>query len=310
MTTVGDFLLQHQLHQFFGRRGHILKALPEGNHRKAHALQVLHHLYSAPAVKGDFPDIEPLAQLFDEFLDVAVMNHISLGSHQRSLAFPQVIGDMVAPDAEVEGFFRYPEVWQDVVFILLIQRREHQHESRNIRGGGQIQTAVADAPFQVVLGNWECTGVPLIHRHPADRLLYPLVEPKLPESILLTRILLGRFTSRFDLVDTYRDAEGRVSLFPHLGVCPVLILGSTVNDRIESRIDLPAFCDINGFLVYLVADGVGVVACCGDQEIQRLHPGITRALEHDIKEFPIGLGVQFIEDHTVGIEAVLIRHIR
>src|SRR5699024_7285516 len=135
VSAVGNSLLQHQLHPCLGRRGHILKALPEWDYRKAHALQVLHHLHSAPAVKGDFPDIEPLAQLFDEFLDIAVMNHIALGSHQRPLALPQIIGDMVSPDTKVESFFRYPEVWQDVVFILLIQWRKHQNKSRDVRGG-------------------------------------------------------------------------------------------------------------------------------------------------------------------------------
>ena len=62
--------------------------------------------------------------------------------------------------------------------------------------------------------------------------------------------------------------------------------------------------------MYLVADGVGVVARRGDQEIQRLHPGITRALEHNVKEFPVGLGMQLIEDHAVGVKAVLVCHIR
>ena len=62
--------------------------------------------------------------------------------------------------------------------------------------------------------------------------------------------------------------------------------------------------------MYLIADGVGVVAGRGDQEIQRLHPGIAGALEHDIKEFPVGLGMQLIENDTVGVESVLVCHIR
>ena len=31
--------------------------------------------------------------------------------------------------------YSYPEVWKDVVFIFLIQRREHQHKSRDVCGG-------------------------------------------------------------------------------------------------------------------------------------------------------------------------------
>ena len=79
MTAVGHTLLQHQLHQFLGGWGHILETLPEGNHGETHALQILHHLNSAPAVKGDLPDVEPLSQPLDELLDVAVMDYISLG---------------------------------------------------------------------------------------------------------------------------------------------------------------------------------------------------------------------------------------
>lgn len=67
MPAVGNALFQHQLHQLLGGRGHILEALPERNDRKAHALKVLHHLHSAPAVEGDLPNIEPFAQAFDEF---------------------------------------------------------------------------------------------------------------------------------------------------------------------------------------------------------------------------------------------------
>ena len=67
MPAVGDFLLQHQLHQFLGWWGHILEALSERNDREAHALKVLHHLHSAPAVKGDLPNIETLPRLSMNF---------------------------------------------------------------------------------------------------------------------------------------------------------------------------------------------------------------------------------------------------
>ena len=76
---MGDFLLQHQFHQFLGGRGHILESLSERNDCEAHALEVLHHLYSAPTVKSDLPNIETLTQAFDELLDVAVVNDITLG---------------------------------------------------------------------------------------------------------------------------------------------------------------------------------------------------------------------------------------
>lgn len=53
MAAMGDSLFQGQLHQFLGGWAHILKALAEGNNGKACAFQVLYHLHSTPAVKGD-----------------------------------------------------------------------------------------------------------------------------------------------------------------------------------------------------------------------------------------------------------------
>lgn len=78
MSTVGNFLLQHQFHQLLGGRGHILEALSERNDREAHALKVLHHLHSAPTVEGNLSNIKTLTQALDELLDVAVMNNITL----------------------------------------------------------------------------------------------------------------------------------------------------------------------------------------------------------------------------------------
>ena len=59
----------------------------------------------------------------------------------------------------------------------------------------------------------------------------------------------------------------------------------------------------------LIADGLRIVAGRGDEKIQRLHTGIAGALGHNIKELAVWLGVQLIENYTVGIEAVLIADI-
>ena len=60
----------------------------------------------------------------------------------------------------------------------------------------------------------------------------------------------------------------------------------------------------------LVADGVGIVARRGYEEEQRLHPCIAGALGHDVKQLSVRLRVQLIEDNAVGIETVLVRHVR
>jgi len=175
MTTVGNALLQHQLHQLLSGRGHILEALSERNDREAHALKVLYHLHSAPTVKSDLPNIEAFPQAFDELLDVAVVNDIAFRGLEISLPFPHIVWHMVAPDSEIEVVFRYPEVRQDNVFVVFVLRREHKYECRNICGGGQIQTAVADPVFQIILADGKLTFVPFIHRHPTDCLFYPLI---------------------------------------------------------------------------------------------------------------------------------------
>ena len=288
---MGDALLQHQLHQLLGGRRHILKALSEGNHRKAHALQILHHLHGAPPVKGDLPDVEPLSQPLNELFDVAVVNHISLGGLEVALPLPDVIRHMVAADAQVDVVFRYPEVRQYGVFVLLIQRRKDQYKGGNIRGAGQIQTAVTDPTFQIVLRGGEGAAIPFLHGHPAHRLFDPLVQPELAEAVFLGGVLLGGLTGRFDLVDAHRDAERGIGLLPHLGVCPVILLIGAIDDRVKGWVNLPAFQDVLGLLVCLVADRAGICSRRGDQEVEGLHPGIPGALRHDVKELPVGLGM-------------------
>lgn len=54
---------------------------------------------------------------------------------------------------------------------------------------------------------------------------------------------------------------------------------------------------------------VGVVTCCGNEEVQRLHTSIAGALGHNIKQLSVWLRVQLIKDNTVGIEAVLITNV-
>ena len=150
------------------------------------------------------------------------MNDITLGGLQKALPLPHVVWHMVTLDSEVEIVLRYPEVRQDDVFVVLIFRREHQNECRNICGGGQIQTAITDTTFQIVLADSELTFVPLVHRHPAHRLFHPLVKSQLSEGVLFAWVLLGGLAGVFDLVDTNCNAEGGIGLLPDLRVRPII----------------------------------------------------------------------------------------
>ena len=306
---MGDASLQYQLHQFFGRRGHILETLPEGNDGKTHALQILHHLNGTPPVEGNFPDVKAFSQPFDELFDVAVVNHISLCGLEKTLSFPKVVWHMIPPDTQVDIFLGNPEIRQNPVFVRFILRRKYQYKGSNVGGAGKVQAAVADPAFQVVLGGGESASVPFVHRHPAHRLLDPLVQAKLSEGIFLAGILLGGFAGIPDFIDSHGNAQGRIRLFPHLGVCPVVRFVGAVDHGIEGVVNFPAFDNVQGFLVDFIADGFGVISGSGNEKIQRLHPGVTGTFGHDIKELPVGLSVQLVKHHAMGVEAVLISHI-
>jgi hypothetical protein len=72
---------------------------------------------------------------------------------------------------------------------------------------------------------------------------------------------------------------------------------------------LSAAHDVERLLVLLIADRLRIIPGGRDQEEQRLHPRVAGALGHDVKELPVRLRVQLIEDNAVGIEAVLVCHI-
>ena len=209
----------------------------------------------------------------------------------------------------VRVVFWYPEVRQDNVFIILIFRWKHQNQCGDICGGGQIQATVTHAPLKVILGGGKGTFVPSVHWHPTDCLLDPLVQTKLPEGILFTRVLLGGLTGITHFVDAHRNTQGGVCLLPGFWVSPVIAFIRTVDNGIESVVDFATFDDILGFLVDLITDGFGIVACRGNKEVQWLHTSITGALGHNIKQLSVRLRVQFIENNSVGVEAVLVADI-
>ena len=136
---MSDLLFQDQLHQLFGRRRHVLEALTEGNNCKSHPFQVLDHLNGSPAVKGDFLDVELFTQLFDEFLDVSVVNDIAFGGFQEALFLPYIIGNMIPLYSQIQAVFRNPKVRQDLVRFILLDRREDQNKGGDIGGTGKVQ---------------------------------------------------------------------------------------------------------------------------------------------------------------------------
>ena len=127
----------------------------------------------------------------------------------------------------------------------------------------------------------------------------------MPESVLLTGVLLCRFASVTHLVNSDRDVKAWICFLPHLWVSPVIVLISAVNHGIKSRVDFPTLKNILCLLVRFVANAVGVRSGGGYEEIQRLHTRVTGAFRHNIKQLSVRLGVKFIKNYTVNIETVL-----
>ncbi|MPN04534.1 hypothetical protein SDC9_151775 [bioreactor metagenome] len=132
-----------------------------------------------------------------------------------------------------------------------------------------------------------------------------MVEPELTEHILLARVLPCAVTGRLHLLEGDGMPKRRVGFLPRLCIGPVVVLLRAVDHRVEGLVVFATFDDVLGLLVLLVADGVLVGACRGDQKEQRLGSGITGALGHDIEKLSIRLSVQFVEDHPMDIEPVL-----
>jgi len=117
---------------------------------------------------------------------------------------------MVVPDTEVKRFLRQPEIRQNIIMVVLVGRRKHQHECRDIRRGREVETAITYTPFQQRFVEIDLAGIPLVHRHPADGLFHPLIQTELPEGVFFAGILLCGFAGCFHLVHADGLTEGRI----------------------------------------------------------------------------------------------------
>ena len=135
-------------------------------------------------------------------------------------------------------------------------------------------------------------------------MLYPLVQTKLSESVLLAGILLCGIAGGFDLVDSDCNVKARICFLPHFRVSPVIGFISAVNHWIKSRVDFPTLDYVFGFLVRFVANAVSVRSGCGYKEVQRLHSSVTGAFRHYIKQLSVRLCVQLVKHNSVDIETV------
>ena len=134
----------------------------------------------------------------------------------------------------------HTKIRQNIIKIVLISWWKNKYKCRYIGCWWQIQSAVADTSCKEIFIKSNFALIPFFHRHPADSLLHPLIQTKLPESIFFTGSFLCRVTRSNDLIHTDSFIKTRISLFPDLRRSPVLGFIRTVNDRIKGRIVLSA----------------------------------------------------------------------
>ena len=132
-----------------------------------------------------------------------------------------------------------------------------------------------------------------------------MVQTQLSKGILFGRILSGRLAGRLDLIHADRNAKRWVGFLPHLDIRPVVGILGTVYHRIEGSINLPACDNIQCLLVCFITDGMGIRSGSRNKKVQRLRPGITGAFGHDIKQLPVRLRVQLVEDHAAYVKTML-----
>ena len=217
---------------------------------------------------------------------------------------------MIAPNAQGQGFLRKPEERHDHIRLLVIAGREYQHQRRKVGGAGQVKPGVAGAAFQLIWVNHAAAFIPLVHGHPANGLLHPLIQAQLTKLILIGRRFLCLMERIPHLIDGDGVPQRGIGLVPVRLARPVRVIRKAEDNRIKTRIDLPAFQHIQRLLVYLPADAVAVGARCRQKEPQRLLSRIAGALGHYIIKGSGGLGVQLVENTGADVQAMLGGHLR
>ena len=136
-----------------------------------------------------------------------------------------------------------------------------------------------------------------------------MVQTQLPEHVFIRWCLLCFMESVPYLVDGDRLIQRRIRLIPVLFIRPVTVIRQSENHRIKPRIFFPAFQDIHRLLMHFPTDAVPVCSSGGQQKPQRLLPGITAALRHDIVQGTVRLRMQLVKDTGADIQAMLGGHL-
>ena len=236
-----------------------------------------------------------LPQIIDGATDKVVIHDIALGHMEQALLLPDVVGDMVTADTEVQCFPRQPEMRDDDVFIPLKPRREYHDKRRDVAGAGQVKAGITVASLEYFHVDLPCALVVDMLRYPCHCAADPLVKTKLSEDILFGRVLKRLAVGITHTVDLDGLSERGIGLIPVLLIVPIVTILQTEDHGIEGRVDALACQNVGGLGMILITDAVAVCTCRGDQEVERLGPGIAGALGQHIHQIAIGLCVELVQ---------------
>ena len=76
--------------------------------------------------------------MFDKFLNKPIVHDVSFRRLNVSLPLPNIIGNMIAVHSKRQCFLWKPEVWKDVVSVLLIFWRKYKTKGCQIGCTGKI----------------------------------------------------------------------------------------------------------------------------------------------------------------------------
>lgn len=108
--------------------------MPEGDDGGACVFEVLAHPDCARPIEGDLADVEALTEAADVVLDVGVVDDVAFGGVEVALLLPQVVGRVVAGDAECKVVLRDPELRRDPVVFVVAVGREDENERGDVGG--------------------------------------------------------------------------------------------------------------------------------------------------------------------------------
>ena len=97
---------------------------------------------SIAAAEGNPANVEAFAELLDVVLEVRVVDNVPLGRGEVLLLVPEVVGHVVASDAELEVVLWDPKLRSDSVFVVVSIGREDEHEGGDVSRRHQVRPAV------------------------------------------------------------------------------------------------------------------------------------------------------------------------